>query len=115
MRIGRLYDFYGVLLTERQRKCTEMHYLQDLSLGEIAVELGVSRQAVNDILRRTEESMEQYETNLHLLQQEQEQNEVLRQIKGLIGQAVTAGHPADEPLNQALAAIDMIYKQEMGY
>ena len=39
-----LYDYYGDLLTDRQRECFEMRYYQDLSLGEIAAELGISRQ-----------------------------------------------------------------------
>ena len=64
VRIGRLYDHYGTLLTERQQKCLELHFLQDWSLGEIAADLGVSRQAVNDILRRSEETLEEYEKKL---------------------------------------------------
>ena len=42
-----LYDYYGDLLTQRQRECFELRYNQDLSLGEIAETLGVSRQAVS--------------------------------------------------------------------
>ena len=49
-----LYDYYGELLTDRQRECFEMRYNQDLSLGEIASELGISRQGVHDNLSRTE-------------------------------------------------------------
>lgn len=49
-----LYDYYGDLLTERQRFCLDMRYNQDLSLGEIAEELGVSRQGVHDNLNRAE-------------------------------------------------------------
>ena len=49
-----LYDYYGDLLTDRQRECFEMRYNQDLSLGEIAEELGISRQGVHDNLTRTE-------------------------------------------------------------
>ncbi len=49
-----LYDYYGDLLTDRQRECFEMRYNQDLSLGEIAAELGISRQGVHDNLSRTE-------------------------------------------------------------
>ena len=49
-----LFDYYGDLLTERQRACLDMRYNQDLSLGEIAQELGVSRQGVHDNLSRAE-------------------------------------------------------------
>ncbi len=49
-----LFDYYGELLTERQKLCFDMRYNQDLSLGEIAEELGISRQGVHDNLSRTE-------------------------------------------------------------
>lgn len=49
-----LYDYYGALLTQRQRECFELRYNQDLSLGEIGEELGISRQGVYDNLSRTE-------------------------------------------------------------
>ena len=49
-----LYDYYGDLLTQRQRECVELRYNQDLSLGEIGQELGISRQAAFDNLSRTE-------------------------------------------------------------
>ena len=48
-----LFDYYGDLLTERQRACLDLRYNQDLSLGEIAQEAGVSRQGVHDMLTRT--------------------------------------------------------------
>ena len=54
MELVLLYDYYGDLLTDRQRECFEMRYYQDLSLGEIATELGISRQGVHDNLSRTE-------------------------------------------------------------
>ncbi len=49
-----LYDYYGDLLTKRQKECFEMRYNQDLSLGEIGEVLGISRQGVHDNLRHTE-------------------------------------------------------------
>lgn len=49
-----LFDYYGDLLTERQRMCFDLRHNQDLSLGEIAEELGVSRQGVHDNLSRAE-------------------------------------------------------------
>ena len=49
-----LFDYYGDLLTERQRQCFDLRYNQDLSLSEIAEELKVSRQGVYDNLNRAE-------------------------------------------------------------
>lgn len=49
-----LYDYYGDLLTDRQKECFELRYYQDLSLGEIAAELGISRQGVHENLSRAE-------------------------------------------------------------
>lgn len=49
-----LYDYYGDLLTQRQRECFELRYNQDLSYGEIGEELGISRQGVFDNLSRAE-------------------------------------------------------------
>lgn len=49
-----LFDYYGDLLTERQRLCLDMRYNQDLSLSEIAEVLNVSRQGVYDNLNRAE-------------------------------------------------------------
>jgi len=65
--MGELYDLYGALLTARQREVFEMHYLQDLSLAEIAAQLGTSRQAAYDVLRRSELSLERYEAKVGLL------------------------------------------------
>ena len=59
-----LFDYYGGMLTDKQRDCFDMRYNQDLSLGEIAQELGVSRQAVNDNLTRTEALLRRMEENI---------------------------------------------------
>lgn len=54
LEIVLLYDYYGDLLTDRQKECFEMRYYQDLSLGEIGELLSISRQGVHDNLSRTE-------------------------------------------------------------
>ena len=59
-----LFDTYGGMLTDKQRECFDMRHNQDLSLGEIADELGVSRQAVNDNLSRTEALLRRMEENI---------------------------------------------------
>lgn len=56
-----LYDYYGDLLTDRQKECFELRYNQDLSLGEIGQELGISRQGVFDNLNRTEALLKKME------------------------------------------------------
>jgi hypothetical protein len=66
-RIAQLYDLYGPLLTPRQQEAVRLYYEQDLSLGEIASECDVSRQAVHDLLRRAEIALEKYEQKLGLL------------------------------------------------
>ncbi|MDR3563842.1 MAG: YlxM family DNA-binding protein [Negativicutes bacterium] len=79
LRIGQLYDFYGALLTDKQRQCLEMHYLNDLSLAEIADEFQVSRQAIHDILRRGELILEEYEAKLGLVDRYRQEQESIRQ------------------------------------
>ncbi len=54
LQMTLLFDYYGELLTERQRMCFDLRYNQDLSLAEIAQELGVSRQGVYDNISRAE-------------------------------------------------------------
>ncbi|MEW6661257.1 MAG: YlxM family DNA-binding protein [Bacillota bacterium] len=66
-RIADLFDFYAPLLTKKQREFIEYYYHHDLSLGEIAEQYGISRQAVYDTLRRTEKVLETYERKLGLL------------------------------------------------
>lgn len=62
-----MYDFYGDLLNERQRKIYEDFVFHDLSLGEIAEEEGISRQGVHDMIRRCTKTLEGYEAKLHLI------------------------------------------------
>ncbi|HBP39091.1 MAG TPA: hypothetical protein DD640_10215 [Clostridiales bacterium] len=59
-------DFYGRLLTEHTREILELRYCEDLSLSEIAENLHISRQAVNDRIRRGVQNLAGYETKLGL-------------------------------------------------
>ncbi len=67
-RIIMLKDFYGQLLTERQQDVISYYYENDWSLAEIADNLDVSRQAVYDLIRRAEASLENYEKRLGFLE-----------------------------------------------
>ena len=66
LQLTLLYDFYGELLTEKQKQVYELHYQNDLSLTEIGEELSISRQAVRDQLKRTEKILLDYEEKLQL-------------------------------------------------
>lgn len=68
VRQGMLFDLYGDLLTEHQREVYGALVNEDLSLSEIAQEQGTSRQAVQDLLKRTDRKLEEYESKLHLLE-----------------------------------------------
>ena len=67
LRTALLYDFYSVLLTEKQRQIFELYYFNDLSLNEIAEEMKVTAQAVSDLLKRTAKHLENYEEKLNLV------------------------------------------------
>lgn len=65
--MNMLFDYYGELLTERQKIFMDLYYCQNLSLGEIAGEFNVTRQAVYDTLKRAEQVLSQYEEKLGLV------------------------------------------------
>lgn len=64
---GLLYDFYGELLTDHQRRIYENVVFNDLSSSEIAREEGISRQGVHDLIKRCDRLLEAYETKLQLV------------------------------------------------
>ena len=66
MEIALLFDFYGELLTEKQRNVVEMYYNDDLSLAEIAESENITRQGVRDSIKRAEAQMLELEDKLHL-------------------------------------------------
>ncbi|MBQ9085833.1 MAG: DNA-binding protein [Clostridia bacterium] len=66
LNVGYLLDFYGELLPERKRMVLEMYYDEDYSLSEIADEIGISRQGVRNIVKKTESELFFYEEKLGL-------------------------------------------------
>lgn len=67
LRVVRLVEVYGRLLTSRQLRLLRMYYLDDLSLGEAADQVDVTRQAVFDSLKRSVDELNRLEGTLHLL------------------------------------------------
>ena len=68
IQIAMLYDFYGELLTPRQKEVLQYYYEENYSLSEIAEELGVSRQAVHDTIHKAEKALRNYEQKLGIVE-----------------------------------------------
>ncbi len=80
IRVNLLYDFYGSLLTKKQQHFIELYFDHNLSLGEIADEFNISRQAVYDLIKRTVTILEKFEDKLQLYKKHKIQNEKLEKI-----------------------------------
>jgi len=93
-RMNTLFEFYATLLTKKQMNYMELYYADDFSLGEIAEEFNVSRQAVYDNIKRTEKILEDYEYKLSMYSDYRIRSELLDQLTDYIKQ----NYPADETL-----------------
>ena len=76
-----LFDFYGELLTEKQREYFDLHYNEDLSLAEIAESDGITRQGVWDIIRRGEETLRRYESKTGLVARYARERQLLDRLE----------------------------------
>ena len=107
--LGRLYDFYGELLTVHQRQIYEAAVYEDLSLNEIAKENGITKQGVHDLIRRCTRTMESYEEKLHMIERFQrlqalcDETSTLCQDASLSREELAAG--TEEKLQLMLQAI----------
>jgi predicted DNA-binding protein YlxM (UPF0122 family) len=84
-RINVLFDFYGPLLTEKQQTFLKWYFHDDYSLGEIAAEFEISRQAVYEHLKRAELTLESYEDKLGLAVRHEKLQAGLDQLERQIG------------------------------
>ena len=81
IELSVLYDFYGELLKDHNRQVFEDYILNDLSLGEIAEEKGISRQGVFDIIKRCSKQLKDYEVKLNLVKKFELTKSKMNQIK----------------------------------
>ncbi|MFD0711242.1 putative DNA-binding protein [Paenibacillus sp. GCM10027626] len=98
-RINLLFDFYEPLLTDKQRMFLKYYFHDDYSLGEIAAESGVSRQAVYEHIKRAEAVLEGYEDKLGLLHKHQRAAGWLAQLEQCVESV------REEPLRSQLFSI----------
>ena len=91
LEIGYLLDFYGDVLSERKRTVLDYYYNDDLSLAEIAEEIGISRQGVRELIKKAGEELMFYEEKLGLAKRFQTLEEQTKQLIALIEQEGVAG------------------------
>ncbi|MGR3741670.1 putative DNA-binding protein [Companilactobacillus sp. DQM5] len=89
-----LFNFYSKLLTKKQREYMNLYYVEDLSLGEISEQYNVSRQAIYDNLKRSEEILLAYEKDLKLVKNMQDENKLANQLL----EYVNANYSSDDEL-----------------
>lgn len=80
-QVALLYDFYSPLLTPRQQELVRAYFLEDLSLAEIAESEGVSRQAVHDLIKRSEAALHEYEERLGFIREFRRRRELLERLE----------------------------------
>lgn len=85
--VNILLDVYGTILTDRQRATLELYYGEDLSLGEISEETGITRQGVMNCIRKSEKKLFEFETKLGLIRKFRELSEDIDRLEGLILQS----------------------------
>ena len=103
-RINALFEFYEPLLTHKQMDYLAQYYRDDYSLGEIAENYGVSRQAVYDNIKRTEKILEEYESKLHLYANFQHNAQNIDNLLAYIAQ----NYPEDQKLNELAHKLESI-------
>ena len=104
LEMALLFDYYGGMLTEKQRECFDMRYNQDLSLGEIGELQGVSRQAVCDNLARTEALLRRMEENIGCVKRDMQIRKAARDILEAAAVLDTSSDPAVNDAKQRITA-----------
>jgi predicted DNA-binding protein YlxM (UPF0122 family) len=111
-KMALLADFYGPLLTKKQRNVWDLHYQQDLSLTEIAEVEHISRQAIHDLLKRTERILTEYEDKLGLVHRFLIERDKLGKVQALLqdlNEQDFTNRSARENHQQICGMIDEIY------
>lgn len=106
LELSILYDFYGALLKENQRRMFEASILEDYNFAEIAQEEGISRQGAYDAIKRASKQLRDYEEKLGLVAKFQKQKELVQQLRDKLEQMeITADSQAWKAVFQTLEEI----------
>lgn len=99
-----LYDFYGELLSKRQRDVMALYHEENLSLGEIAEEFSISRQGVHDALKNAQRALQEYEEKLGLVEKFENTRTIVRKIDSKLS-AIIEANITDRGLVEGLEEI----------
>jgi hypothetical protein len=107
-RMTMLFDFYGELLTDRQKEFFDLYYNEDLSLAEIAENAGISRQGVRDVIVRAESAMQEVEDKTGIIRRFEAQRPHLDAIEAAAAEVKTinARRYTDPRLDELADQID---------
>lgn len=106
-----LYDFYGELLNDHQKEVYEQFVLEDLSLSEIAQDVGISRQGVHDLVKRCQKALEGYESKLHLVEKFLKIKENVQEIDRILDGYDETTQPVDEMISKVRNISDRIIEE----
>lgn len=113
VQIALLFDFYGQLLTKKQAEAVDMYYNNDLSLGEISEQLGISRQGVHDTLKRAEKTLFEYEEKLGLVARFAEQKQRIEKIIHMLDEILKKEDFDEEYVKEKLTDIEKYINKEL--
>lgn len=114
VEIGTLYAFYGGLLTQKQQDALRLHYEEDLSLGEIAEELEVSRQNVHELITRSSQKLRRYEKQLGSVKRASDTARELRKAQAILNGMECLSDQDKSRLEEAGRIIGQIILQQEG-
>ncbi|MGN0460246.1 MAG: YlxM family DNA-binding protein [Ruminococcus sp.] len=118
MELSLLLDFYGELLSEKVRKATEMYYNDDLSLSEVAEDMGITRQGVRDLIKRAEGNLYGYEEKLGLYKRFVEMQKGLTSLKDSLVKTKslldsdTDRSEIDKEISDMIELVDKLIKED---
>ncbi len=104
LKIGFLLDFYGEVLSERKRAVLDAYYNEDLSLAEIAEEIGISRQGVRELIKKAEEELHFLEEKLGLASRFRRAQVCAAELQALL-QDADAGEEIRAAMQQLLETV----------
>ncbi len=111
VEVGILFDYYGDLLSTKQRSMVDKYYNEDLSLNEIGDIYGISKQAVSENIKRAEKRLYAFEKKLNLMKRSERTLELLKIIKSDLG---SCSNLESDCVQGIFRKIDEFIKEDMG-